>query len=78
MLEKSLDEQEELKLICEHCKKEFLSTSFLRHIGHKSDCKAFYGPKFEEMKKNKLHEYVKKFRKKTFENFNLYTKYAAE
>ena len=66
MLDESLDEEEEeSKFSCEHCKKEFPSKTFLIHISRKSDCKAFYGPRFEEMKKKKKHENVKRFRKKT-------------
>ena len=72
MLDESLDEEEEeSKFSCEHCKKEFPSKTFLIHISRKSDCKAFYGPRFEEMKKKKKHENVKRFRKKT-DNQTLY------
>ena len=47
----SFDKEEELTLPCEHCQNEFRRTSLLIHINRKSDCKAFYGHKLEEMKK---------------------------
>ena len=45
------DEEEEPTLTCENCRKEFRRKSLLIHISHKFECKAFYGPKLEEMKK---------------------------
>ena len=50
-IDANLNEDEEPTLTCENCRKEFRRTSLLIHITHKSDCKAFYGPKLEEMKK---------------------------
>ena len=50
----NLDKEVESTLSCEHCNEEFRSTLLLKHIAFKSDCKAFYGPKFQEMKKKNL------------------------
>ena len=47
----NVDEEEESTLSCEHCNREFKRKSLLIHINRKSDCKAFYGPKLEELKK---------------------------
>ena len=39
------------KVLCKYCKKEFLSTSLLRHIARTESCKMFYGVEFENLKK---------------------------
>ena len=38
---------------CEHCDEKLLQSTILKHIGHKEACKSHYGPRFEEMKKEK-------------------------
>ena len=36
---------------CENCKKRYPKSSILKHIGKNKECKTFYGPRFNEMKK---------------------------
>ena len=48
-------ENEELsEKICEACKKPF--KRLLSHIAAKKSCRKWYGPKFEEMKRQKIEE----------------------
>ena len=49
-------DSEEAWISCEGCSDIFLSTTLLKHIGHKKSCRLFYGPRFEEMKKMNLRE----------------------
>ena len=50
---------------CENCKRMFVETTLLRHIGKAEACKSFYGQKFEEMKKEKGRKKVQRHRFKT-------------
>ena len=43
----------DMDVVCDFCKKSFTQTTILRHIGQSQACKAFYGPRFKEMKKKK-------------------------
>ena len=36
---------------CWFCNREYEYTSILKHVGMNSLCKAFYGPKFEEVQR---------------------------
>ena len=38
-------------VLCKYCKKEFLSSSLLKHIARNESCKLFYGVEFENLKK---------------------------
>ena len=40
--------------ICEFCSKYLTQSTILRHIGQSEACKAFYGSRFEKMKKKKI------------------------
>ena len=51
--------------ICEFCNKTLSESTLLRHIAKSKSCKSFYGPRFNEMKKEKGREKVFKFRYKT-------------
>ena len=64
MYVQSCNEHEEVLVSCENCGKEFIETSLANHISHRPDCKTFYGPRLEEMKKKRNQERVRKFRKK--------------
>ena len=48
-----------LPVKCKGCKKEFLSTTILKHLGHKKSCKDFYQQEeFDSMKeKAKLRKW---------------------
>ena len=37
--------------LCHSCKSSFTTNSILKHIGNSKDCKKFYGPKFEDIKR---------------------------
>ena len=52
------------KVSCEFCKKKFVPSTILIHIGMNKSCKEHYGSKFEEMKKEKK-------KKNSKENYNL-------
>ena len=41
-------------VLCKYCKKEFLSTSLLKHIARNEPCKLFYGVEFENLKKQSI------------------------
>ena len=41
---------------CESCNKELLESSLLKHIGTRKDCKAYYGTRYDDMKKEKINE----------------------
>ena len=43
---------EEADYVCENCNQRETQATLLKHISHRPDCKAFYGPRFEEMKLN--------------------------
>ena len=43
-------------LECENCKKLWDPDSLLKHIGNNEKCKSFYGPRFEEMKRESNRE----------------------
>ena len=59
--EKSIAESE---VLCEYCKKSFEPNKILKHIGHVKACKSFYGPRFDELKKEQQRKKVEKFRSK--------------
>ena len=44
----------DLKVSCKFCKRQFLQKSLLRHISRGKLCKAFYGEEFNEMKRVKI------------------------
>ena len=44
----------DLKVSCKFCKRQFLQKSLLRHISRSKLCKAFYGEEFNEMKRVKI------------------------
>ena len=46
------DDTEESEVLCKFCKQRFESASILKHIGNNEECKLFYGPRFEAMKKD--------------------------
>ena len=50
---------------CEFCKKEVKQTSLLLHIGRTVNCRAYYGERFDEKKKEK-----NKTRKRKWRNVN--------
>ena len=54
----------DLEMICESCKKPFVQSTLLRHIGKSELCQSFYGPRFIQMKKEKVREKVNRFRQK--------------
>ena len=41
-------------VLCKYCKKEFLSSSLLKHIARNESCKLFYGVEFENLKKQSI------------------------
>ena len=59
--EKSIAESE---VLCEYCRKSFGSNTILKHIGHVKACKSFYGPRYDELKKEQQRKKVEKFRSK--------------
>ena len=48
--------QEETRIPCEKCQRIFLPNSILMHITKSEKCKKFYGPRFDEMKKEQKRE----------------------
>ena len=50
--------------ICECCKQSFDTNTILKHIGHKKACKAFYGLRYNELKKEQNRKKVENFRDK--------------
>ena len=44
----------DLKVSCKFCKRQFLQKSLLRHISRSKLCKAFYGEEFNDMKRVKI------------------------
>ena len=48
---------------CESCNKELLESSLLKHIGTRKDCKAYYGRRYDDMKKEKINERKRTWRK---------------
>ena len=54
----------ESEVLCEHCKRSFAPNKILKHIGHVHVCKSFYGPRFDELKKEQQRKKVEKFRSK--------------
>ena len=59
--EKSIAESE---VLCEYCRKSFGPNTILKHIGHVKACKSFYGPRYDELKKEQQRKKVEKFRSK--------------
>lgn len=51
-----------MDIACEFCKKSFDNKSILRHIGKSVDCKAHYGPRFQEMKRKNANARASKYR----------------
>ena len=51
----------ESELLCEYCKKSFAPEKILKHIGHVKACKTFYGPRFDELKKEQQRKRIEKF-----------------
>ena len=60
----SEEEKSSSKISCENCKKSFEPKYILIHIGRNKLCKAFYGPKFAELKKKQNRQKVQRFRAK--------------
>ena len=56
----------DMEMICEFCKKLFPQKILLRHIAKKKDCKAYYGQRFTDMKKQNATQRKSKYRKKKF------------
>ena len=48
---------------CEYCNKKVSDTTILRHISQSKDCKSYYGPRFDQQKRDDNKERVRKFRK---------------
>ena len=74
---------EETLEICKGCQKEFQPTAVLKHVSHSKKCKAVYGSRFDEMKKEKesakLKKYYQKNRDKILQSSNnYYKKHSAE
>ena len=46
------DETKKYEIQCEFCRKKYDLTSILKHIGANEACKLYYGPRYEEWKKN--------------------------
>ena len=44
----------DLKVSCKSCKRQFLQKSLLRHISRNKLCKTFYGEEFNDMKRRKI------------------------
>lgn len=66
----------DLKVSCKSCKRQFLQKSLLRHISRNKLCKAFYGEEFNDMKRRKISNrkkqtYKEKIDKETEENLQL-------
>ena len=57
----------DLELACECCKKPFVQSTILRHIGKSKSCQSFYGPRFQEMKNAHRRKRVNKHRYKSLE-----------
>ena len=51
----------ESEVLCEYCKKSFAPEKILKHIGHVKACKTFYGPRFDELKKEQQRKRIVKF-----------------
>ena len=51
----------ESEVLCEYCKKSFAPEKILKHIGHVKACKTFYGPRFDELKKEQQRKRIEKF-----------------
>ena len=47
---------------CDCCKKIFDKKAILRHIGQSKKCKAFYGPRFKDMKTKQASERKENYR----------------
>ena len=67
----------DLKVSCKFCKRQFLQKSLLRHISRNKLCKAFYGEEFNDMKRRKISNrkkqtYKEKIDKETEENLRLF------
>ena len=58
MSDKSLD----MDSSCDCCKKIFDKKAILRHIGQSKKCKAFYGPRFKDMKTKQASERKENYR----------------
>ena len=58
-------QKKDLDVICESCKKPFFESTILRHVAKSKSCKAFYGSRFKEMKKEKGRQKALRFRYKT-------------
>ena len=43
-------------MVCESCKKQGKQSTILRHISHAKKCLEYYGPRFDEIKKEKRRE----------------------
>ena len=55
-------EEKETLVACKRCSKTFLPRSILIHIGRDKLCKAFYGERFDKMKKEKNRKKKQKYR----------------
>ena len=44
---------------CESCLQRFKLGGLSKHIAQNEDCQAFYGPRFDEMKRNQRTEKTK-------------------
>ena len=61
------------EVLCENCEKSLTQLSILKHISHNKECKAFYGPRNEIMKKRKNRNKVRKHRKKNWNRARIET-----
>ena len=46
-----VNDEEKSMITCEKCHVEMKKSSLLKHIGHMTECKKYYGSRFDEMKK---------------------------
>ena len=58
-----VSDEEDLKVACENCGKSFSESSLTRHIARPSNlqCKKFYGPRLDELKRKNDRKRCKKY-----------------
>ena len=61
--ESEIEDSEE-KISCECCEKNLIRSALLKHISHTIECKMFYGQRFEDMKRKKNRQKMRKYRQK--------------
>ena len=59
-----IEDLDNTDVACENCQKTFPPKSIFCHIGHNKKCKAFYGVRFDEMKKQQSREKTQRKRKR--------------